>query len=831
VKKPPRRGPAPSLSSDTLVVRADEALRQERFKEAVELYKQLVKQDPRPDWKHALAEAYHGRARALATKRMFKEAAMVLENALASDATVHDPLFYLHCLIRDGQQQKAAAHALLQVGREGALPDEARAALEELTAALLITAPLRPDPARPTSSEAMRWLELALVSREALDAWVNGAPAAEVEQRLGRISFRSAFRPVRLLLKSLLGGAQEAERSKRLLEAIAPGSPFFGFRQAVEAALSGEHGVDTHLWHRLTPVQQAFVAEARGLPAPASQFLARSAEATRAGPAALFAFLLKQTDLPEAEVRSACLNLLPQIPDRMAMFEKHFGPLSLLDRHRIQALAAEAHSDWGKAERSWRSAAAAVPTGDRQAGLIRGVIFRHLANLAIKHPEVEGDSDSLLGDPVIGYLERGYEADPDHLPGVLALLGRYRDEDQSKDWHRLAEEAVQRFPDNSAVLQQATASAVARKAYKKAAGFARRLLQIDPINAGVRRQMIELQVAHARKQMRARRADLAAKELALAAEWERPEAPSALLRIAQGLVGLQAKGDAAGARLREGVALAGSGVAGWFRAALESELMRVDASHADRMRKALAQAREVPPTREAVMAVVATLAQPDAAEHRKAVASLLLGMRGWLEQAVDFDWPPAEFQAVAETLARFEAFDLLHDYARAARRRDPTNPAWRFHEILARTRGVADRLSMRETDELVQLAAAAASRQDFHAANRIDRFLDGESVTRPGRRRRPPPDLAAEVDEATLQVLLASMLETMPKGTADNLRDMVRDIGREATVAVMADQFRDSPIGPGMPEPVLQELVEAMVARALAGAGPGQAGAARRSRA
>jgi hypothetical protein len=79
--------------------------------------------------------------------------------------------------------------------------------------------------------------------------------------------------------------------------------------------------------------------------------------------------------------------------------------------------------------------------------------------------------------------------------------------------------------------------------------------------------------------------------------------------------------------------------------------------------------------------------------------------------------------------------------------------------------------------------------------------------------------------------LLASMLETMPKGTADNLRDMVRDIGREATVAVMADQFRDSPIGPGMPEPVLQELVEAMVARALAGAGPGQAGAARRSRA
>src|SRR6202035_4633234 len=113
---------------------------------------------------------------------------------------------------------------------------------------------------------------------------------------------------------------------------------------------------------------------------------------------------------------------------------------------------------------------------------------------------------------------------------------------------------------------------MARKAYKKAAGFAHRLLKIDPINSGVRRQMIELQVAHARKQMRAGRLELAAKELAAAAEWERPDVPSALLRIAQALVELRAdQGAQAQERLRAGVALAGSGVAGWVRAALEGE--------------------------------------------------------------------------------------------------------------------------------------------------------------------------------------------------------------------------------------------------------------------
>ena len=405
---------------------------------------------------------------------------------------------------------------------------------------------------------------------------------------------------------------------------------------------------------------------------------------------------------------------------------------------------------------------------------------------------------------------------------MLALIGRYRDEDQSKDWHRLAEEAVQRFPDNSAVLQQATASAVARKAYKKAAGFARRLLQIDPINAGVRRQMIELQVAHARKQMRARRADLAAKELALAAEWERPEAPAPCCASPRGWWDCRPRATRPGSRLREGVALAGSGVAGWFRAALESELMRVDASHADRMRKALAQAREVPPTREAVMAVVAALAQPDAAEHRKAVASLLHGMRGWLQQAAvsigcrrnSRPWPrrsPASRPSTCCTITP----------ARRGGATPPIQPGGSTRSSPAPGALPTGCRCERRTSWYSWPPPPPAGRISTPPTGSSASWR-GESVTRPGRRRRPPPDLAAEVDEATLQVLLAAMLETMPKGTADNLRGMVRDIGREATVAVMADQFRDSPIGPGMPEPVLQELVEAMVARALAGAGPGR---------
>ena len=107
-----RPGPGPSAPPGLLADRGGEALRQERFKDAIELFKQALRQDPRPEWKELLSEAWRGRARDLAAKHMFKEAALVLENTLANADSVRDPLLYLTCLIRDGQQQKAAAYFL-----------------------------------------------------------------------------------------------------------------------------------------------------------------------------------------------------------------------------------------------------------------------------------------------------------------------------------------------------------------------------------------------------------------------------------------------------------------------------------------------------------------------------------------------------------------------------------------------------------------------------------------------------------------------------------------------------------------------------------------------
>ena len=189
VKKPHRHSPSNTAPPAVLAERGLDALRRDRFKEAVELFKQAIRVEPRPEWKVSLADAYLGRARSLATKGMFKEAAMVLENTIQLQGAVRDPNLFVSCLIRDGQQQKAAAYLLNH------LPEQEN--LAALAAALLVSVPRLPDLAPAATPEQRRWHSMAMASRAALAAWCDGATATEIDRQLNAISLRSAFRPLR----------------------------------------------------------------------------------------------------------------------------------------------------------------------------------------------------------------------------------------------------------------------------------------------------------------------------------------------------------------------------------------------------------------------------------------------------------------------------------------------------------------------------------------------------------------------------------------------------------------------------------------------------------
>ena len=806
MKKSASRRPVFAPTPDALAQRGADALRQSRFKEATDLFKQLIRQDPRPEWKQGLNDAYAGRARDLAQKGMFKEAAIVLENTLASDGTIREPQLYLSCLIRQGQHQKARRVALDCVAR---LPPADAARLTESAAVLSLAAPT-PESGSPAGEI---WAEQTRAAQAALHAWLQGKPAEEVDRLLGRIPLRSPFGGMRLTLKSLISPSDATEKARGLLAMIPEDSVFAAMRGAAEATLA-ENQELLDRWTRLRPAQQQFVSEVRGVPQGVAAALYQMMDAERRGPASLFSFLTRRgLPLPEAEIRTACLNLLPAIPERLPEFERRFGPLSAFEHNRALALAAEANEEWYTVPQYWWGVIRTLEHDTApESRLAQAVVLRHMADLARHHPDAWNDPKVAEDDDVAYYLERSIEADPAFLPATLSLLDRYRAADSPRDWHRATELAAQRFPGNAAVLIHAVDAAVARNAYKKAAGFARQVLRADPINLPVRQRMIELQLAHARKQMRSGRADLAGKALAEAAEWERADKPSGALRVGRALIAIAAdQGGAAQDALRVAAQDAGGGITGWFQVMLEAAMMGVPDKHLRPFQSEFDALQKGEPNRETILALVSLLGQKEVRESRKAIAPALRQIDRFLAKGSRIGWLPAEFQTIAELLAHLRDFATLHRYAHAALQREAENSTARFYQILARAEGKTDRLTVLDESELYDMMQEAGERHDFHLFNRIRRLLLGPGATKAMRAPRKAGAMQEQINEDEMAEILESIGGGMPGLPVKEVRSLVNEFGRDVAIDMLAVTVASSPFGEVLSEEQINQICAAMV--------------------
>jgi hypothetical protein len=79
------------------------------------------------------------------------------------------------------------------------------------------------------------------------------------------------------------------------------------------------------------------------------------------------------------------------------------------------------------------------------------------------------------------------------------------------------------------------------------------------------------------------------------------------------------------------------------------------------------------------------------------------------------------------------------------------------------------------------------------------------------------------------EVLFAVMMERMPKKATAGLRGLVGEVGHDQAVAQMTEMLRTSPDAPKMPEAMLRQLSEVMVAKAMEGSRSGRGRAARGS--
>ena len=108
-KKRPRKASAapPVVKKAVLPDQAEAALGASRYREAIEHYKELLKQERRPAWLEGLAAAYAGRAKQLAQKGMVKEALALWRTRadMCGTPLIEGP--YLGWLLEAGESEQA----------------------------------------------------------------------------------------------------------------------------------------------------------------------------------------------------------------------------------------------------------------------------------------------------------------------------------------------------------------------------------------------------------------------------------------------------------------------------------------------------------------------------------------------------------------------------------------------------------------------------------------------------------------------------------------------------------------------------------------------------
>jgi hypothetical protein len=697
--------------------RAAAAFAAGRFKEATELYKALLKQERRPEWLDALAAGYAGRAHDLAGKGMLQEALALWRTRadLCGKPLLDGP--YAEWLVRSGELR--GAFDLLADER---LSAESRAQLEARLAAGALAAPEEALARVPADSALVRHRPAA---QAALAALATG-DAAELDAQLRAIPFRSPYRDLRFILKALASIAAGApEAAAAALERLPADGPFEALASAARTALLPP-GQWLAALGTLAPDAQQLLLDLAACPAarrPLVLELARLGAAPDA--ASLLDLLLRhRRHLPDAAARLV-RRLLPYRPQQLQTVHAAFGALPRGEGPRVLALAAERAEDAHLAERHWLQFVDDCDTGSADGRCVAAQALRRIAD-GHHHPEQPGG----LCEDALDWIARSVALDPGERASHLRLIRATRARDELKAARGHLETALRHFPDDAEVLLEAVETALAGNSFKKAAGLARRVLALDPINPRVRGIVGQAHLGHARKHIKAGKIDAARKELDEAAEWLRAPQARAPMALLRGLA--EDDGARAEAALRGALAELGAPpLVGGFLLAREAASVRTADKRALRaLLKRVGIAPDRVPAPNEVLALMRALdgsgesGQTPRQTADKALAAAFQVFHDPIARAATARFTEVDHLFVCEALLRHEVRPLAARHAEAALQHWPRHPAFAYLRAMANW---GDGPWQMPPDERAALEAAAdrAHRHgDPRTAARIDALLE-----------------------------------------------------------------------------------------------------------
>ncbi len=751
-------GSAPATLEGT----AQAALAASRFKDAIEQFKELLKRERRSAWLAGLAAAYAGRAEQLASKDMVKEA-LALWRTRADACNV--PLLsgpYVAWLLKSGQIEQALG-LLATVDK---LPPEAQALAQAQLAAAALVAPDALLAGLPAGNPLLLHRAAA---RAALAACTKGELAASAKgdetalaQALQTISFRSPYRDLRPLLKALALLASDPQGAAATLARVPENGPFEPLAKALRVGLlPGIEWLSGLL--ALDEPGRALVLDLKGCP-PSQRLLVLDLAArtgvtatSATSPLELFDLVLRHRKaMAGGLAQQIGLRLLPHVPQRLDAFRTSLVPLAPAEQERLLALAAELKQQDEQAETHWLrfvKLSGATLAGRQQAALV----LRRLADSHSQH-----GFDGKLCSHALAWLEQSLDFDPADRGTHLRLVRDARchlDLKQARTW---LDAARQRFPDDMPLLLEAVEIALAAGAFKKAAGLAKQVLQVDPINPRVRTLIGQAHLSHARKQIAANNPQAALRELDEAANWLRNAADRSLLTLLRGLA--TESGVAGDSLLRDAMAELGAPLVGAFHLLLEGQ--RSKRPPQDLLRRAGVDLTAAPSTADVVALAQALNALP---ERDGAARSAIKVLRKPLESAVSaLQFSEGDQLLLCEALHRQGQTELTLRVAAAALRRWPQRPVFLYLEAAARYGANPWAMPQHDWQRLDTLYDQAKAQGDQRTAARLSQLLGAAGHGQPGDDFDPDEDEFGADDVRTMMEMM------LTAGGEDAFLDMAR---------------------------------------------------------
>ena len=488
-----------SINSDVSVLenQALSKLNAGQYKEAIELYKTLLKRENNADWREALSQCYLHRALAFAAKGMVKEALVLWENyAQNAKAPNQARDHYITWLLQTNDMAKVKT-CLGQLSAQQL--DEHYSDLANLLGLLIITGKVSCQDVLPKDSVFITHLGIV---QEALSAYRNNK-LEDIESALKKLPFRSAFRDFRTLMKAALLIPESVEQAQWLLAKITAGSPYQQ-ADALLLAITHKSAALVNDLLQLTAPQIKIVQIAKNLNKKQSELLdLLIKQKNRLSDKVKFNVAIQYQELFGVNLaQHYCCAALSNYPAGQRDFTKHFGAINDFEAWRLKALVCERDRDFNGAEYYWQQGINALKKRGDESAFKIALIMRHIA----AHQQTPEEAITWLIDSL--------DNDPDDRETYVKILTYYERQEQETDaFKEWLDKSIKKYPNDVEMLGLAIKAATRNKAFKKATQYATALLKIDPVNTFAKQVLFTSHLAHARKLIKSKKFHLVEKEI------------------------------------------------------------------------------------------------------------------------------------------------------------------------------------------------------------------------------------------------------------------------------------------------------------------------------